>query len=189
MRITVHSLYGLLWLLKTSCVQHIHTKVLYTWELRDDCHLCIGACLQGERKSRMRNEDWKGTRASVSFNIYLFFTVLGLHCYTWVFSRYREQGSLLCGAWATSCGGFSSFGAQDLGCVGFSSCDAWTQWLRFSGSRAQTLELWCMGRLSCPEACGIFLDQGSNQCPLHCKVDSQPRDHQGSPVKVFFKQH
>ena len=22
-------------------------------------------------------------------------------------------------------------------------------------------------RLSCPEACGIFLDQGSNLCPLH----------------------
>ena len=25
--------------------------------------------------------------------------------------------------------------------------------------------------LSYPAACGIFLDQGSNQCPLHCKVD------------------
>ena len=27
-------------------------------------------------------------------------------------------------------------------------------------------------RLSCSVACGIFPDQGSNQCPLHCKVDS-----------------
>ena len=25
---------------------------------------------------------------------------------------------------------------------------------------------------SCPVACGIFQDQGSNQCPLHCKADS-----------------
>ena len=27
-------------------------------------------------------------------------------------------------------------------------------------------------RLSCSEACGIFLDQELNPCPLHCKVDS-----------------
>ena len=26
--------------------------------------------------------------------------------------------------------------------------------------------------LSCPAACGIFPDQGSNQCLLHCKADS-----------------
>ena len=35
--------------------------------------------------------------------------------------------------------------------------------------------------LSCPAACGIFLDQGSNQCPLHQQADSQPWGHQGSP--------
>ena len=29
-----------------------------------------------------------------------------------------------------------------------------------------------MRGLSCPTACGIFLDQGSNPCPLHCKADS-----------------
>ena len=47
--------------------------------------------------------------------------------------------------------------------------------------------LWPMGsvvvayKLSCAEACGIFLDQGSsNLCPLHYKVDSRPLDHQGS---------
>ena len=27
-------------------------------------------------------------------------------------------------------------------------------------------------RLSCPPACGIFLDQGSNPCPLHWQADS-----------------
>ena len=26
-------------------------------------------------------------------------------------------------------------------------------------------------RLICPEACGIFPDQGPNQRPLHCKAD------------------
>ena len=37
-------------------------------------------------------------------------------------------------------------------------------------------------RVSCPAACGTFPDQGSNQCPFHCKADSVPLDHQGSPI-------
>ena len=35
--------------------------------------------------------------------------------------------------------------------------------------------------LSCPLACGIFLDRGSNSFPLRWQVDSKPLDHQGSP--------
>jgi len=27
-------------------------------------------------------------------------------------------------------------------------------------------------RLNCCTACAIFPDQGSNQCPLHCKADA-----------------
>ena len=38
------------------------------------------------------------------------------------------------------------------------------------------LSLWSIGYtahgLSCPMACGSIPDQGSNQCPLHCKADS-----------------
>ena len=30
--------------------------------------------------------------------------------------------------------------------------------------------------ISCPEACGIFLDQESNPCPLQWQVDSLPLD-------------
>ena len=30
-------------------------------------------------------------------------------------------------------------------------------------------------------ACGIFPDRGTNPCPLHWQVDSQPLRHQGSP--------
>ena len=41
-------------------------------------------------------------------------------------------------------------------------------------------------RLRCPEACGIFPDQGSNLYPLHCRVDSQPLGHQGSPETSFL---
>ena len=36
-------------------------------------------------------------------------------------------------------------------------------------------------------ACGIFLNQGSNPCPLHWQVDSQPWHHQGSPWYIYFK--
>ena len=40
-------------------------------------------------------------------------------------------------------------------------------------------------RLSCPTACGIFLDQRWNLCPLHQQVDSLPLDHQGSPTTIL----
>ena len=40
---------------------------------------------------------------------------------------------------------------------------------------------------SCSAACGIFLDQGSNPCPLHWQADSQPLRHQGSPLVIFLK--
>ena len=36
--------------------------------------------------------------------------------------------------------------------------------------------------LSRPLACGIFPDQGSNLLPLHWQADSQPLDHQQSPL-------
>ena len=39
---------------------------------------------------------------------------------------------------------------------------------------------------SCSAACGIFPDQGSNPCPLHWRVDSQPLRHQGSPLHFFL---
>ena len=40
-------------------------------------------------------------------------------------------------------------------------------------------------RLSCSEAYGFFLDQGSNPGPLHWQVDSYLLCHQGSPVGRF----
>ena len=55
------------------------------------------------------------------------------------------------------------------------------------GARARGLQsLWDTGSvvavlLSCPSACGILLDQGSNLCPLLWQVDSSPLDHQGHP--------
>ena len=38
------------------------------------------------------------------------------------------------------------------------------------------------GLISCPVACGIFLDQGLNPCLLHWQADSLPLSYQGSPA-------
>ena len=43
--------------------------------------------------------------------------------------------------------------------AGFSSCGTWASVVVVHG-------------LSCSAACGIFLDQGSNPCPLHWQADS-----------------
>ena len=46
--------------------------------------------------------------------------------------------------------------------------------------------------LSCSVACGIFQDQGSNPCLLHCQVDFLPLSYQGSSPfkkKKFFFLH
>ena len=40
--------------------------------------------------------------------------------------------------------------------------------------------------LSCPKACGILPNQGSNRCPLHWQLDSYPLNHQGSLNHVCF---
>ena len=61
-----------------------------------------------------------------------------------------SRGYSSCSAQASHCGGFSCYRARALEC----------------GSVVAEL------RLSCPRACGIFLDQGSNPSPLHWQVDS-----------------
>ena len=82
-----------------------------------------------------------------------------------------------CGERAAHCGGLSHFGA---------------------GSRTSGLSSWGSGALdtgfivvahglSCSMTCGIFLDQGSNPCLLHWKVDSLPLSHQGSSRASFLK--
>ena len=57
--------------------------------------------------------------------------------------------------------------------------------LRSTGSRRAGSVIAAPG-LSCPAACGIFPDQGSNPCPLHWPTDSQPLRHQGSPTLLSF---
>ena len=40
--------------------------------------------------------------------------------------------------------------------------------------------------LSCSVARGLFPDQGLSPCPLHRQADSQPLDHQGSPILLIL---
>ena len=68
------------------------------------------------------------------------------------------------GAWASHCRGLS---------------------LRSVGSRRAGSVVVVHG-LSCSAACGIFLDQGSNPCPLHRQADSQPLRHEGSLLFYFL---
>ena len=59
--------------------------------------------------------------------------------------------------------------------------------LSIAEHRLQTCKLSsCGSGLSCPAACGIFPDQGSNPCPLHWQADSQLLRHQGSPIIWFL---
>ena len=57
--------------------------------------------------------------------------------------------------------------------------------LRSTGSRRAGSVIVAHGP-SCSAACGICPDQGSNPCPLHWQVDSQPLSHQGSPPHQFL---
>ena len=84
------------------------------------------------------------------FKIYLFLAALGLCCCMQAFF---------------SC---SSGGCSLLRCTGFS------MWWLFLLQHETSVVV--MHRLSCSVACGIFLDQGSNPCPLHFQRDSYPLD-------------
>ena len=87
----------------------------------------------------------------------LFLCVAVSSCSKWMLLFLRGTGGSGCGwvRWAY-CGGLS---LQSTGCgAGFSSCGSWA--IQSEGSVVVA------HRLRCSEACGIFLDQGLNPCPL-----------------------
>ena len=72
----------------------------------------------------------------------------------------------------------SSSGERGLLCWGSGLLTWWLLLLQSTGSRhagslaAALCSAVGVHGLSCPVACGIFLDQGSNLCPLHWQADS-----------------
>ena len=83
-------------------------------------------------------------------SVYLCLAVLGLGCSAQAFSSVGEQPAI-CGPRASHFGGISCCGEGALGHAGLVAV---------------------AHRLSCPEACGIFPDQGSNPGLLHWQMDS-----------------
>ena len=99
--------------------------------------------------------------------IFLNYLCMGLHCCLQAFCSCGEQGLLSsCDKRTYHCGAFSCCGAQALGALA---------------------SVVVVHGLSCSVACGIFLDQGSNLCPLHWQAGYYPLDHQGSPKASCFK--
>ena len=91
------------------------------------------------------------------FNKFIYF----LFIYFWL----RWVFIAVCGlSLVVASGGYSL-----LRCTGFSTVVASRCGARALGARASVV---VVRGLSCSAACGIFLDQGSNQCPLHWQADS-----------------
>ena len=105
------------------------------------------------------------------------------------FLQLRRVGSTLhCGARASDCGGFSCCRAWNPGvwasvvvARGLQSAGSVVVAHKLQGADSVVVA----HGLSCSTACGIFLDQGLNPCPLHWQVDSQPLHHQGSPKQCI----
>ena len=90
----------------------------------------------------------------ISF-FFFFLEDLFIYLAWWVFIATQDFSS-----WAS--GGYSIIAVHRLLTAGVSL-------LRHTGFRARAQQLWCMD-LVVSTVCGIFPDQGSNLCPLHCKV-------------------
>lgn len=54
----------------------------------------------------------------------------------------------------------------------------------FSWLQSSTASVVVVLGLTCPVACGILPDRGSNLCPLHWQTDASPLGHQGSPQRM-----
>ena len=119
--------------------------------------------------------------SAISFkhNFIHFLAVLSLCCCS-DFSLVAKEQELLsnyCGR-APHCGGFSCWGPHAPECAVFgSSVGSVVVAPRLQSTGLITV----VNVLSCFAACGIFPDQGSNPCLLHCQADSLPLSQQGNP--------
>ena len=96
---------------------------------------------------------------SYLFIYYYFLAALSLHCCTWAFSSCGERGQIFIVVHGLLIEVASPVAEHRLQAHGL-------QQLQHAGSVVVA------HGLSCSAACGIFLDQGSNPCPLHWQADS-----------------
>ena len=119
------------------------------------------------------------------FFFFFFLAVLGLRCCTQAFSSCGEQGLLFL-VMRRLLIAVASLVAEH----GLLACRLQQLWNMGSVVVAHGLQsagsVVVAHGLSCSTACGIFLDQSLNPCPLHWQVDSQPLSHQGSPSLLFL---
>ena len=109
------------------------------------------------------------------YYLFYFLAVLGLLCCMQAFSSCGKQGLLSSrDAQTSNCGGFC-YGAQALG--------AWASVVAAHGPQRVGSVVVVHG-LSCSTTCEIFLDQGSNLCPLYWQSESLPLCHQGTPQQT-----
>ena len=93
----------------------------------------------------------------ICLSFFFFKEHLFIYWLRWVL--FAAQAFFSCGEW-----GLLFVAVRELLIVVASCCGAWAlgAWASVVVAR----------ELSCPVACGIFPDQGSNPCPLHWQVDS-----------------
>ena len=107
----------------------------------------------------------------INLFIHLFLAALGLRCCTRAFSSCSKQGLLFVAVHGLLIAVASLVGEHELQARGL-------QQLWLAGLVVVACGLQSSGSvvvvhgLSCSAACGIFLDQRSNPCPLHWQVDS-----------------
>ena len=111
-----------------------------------------------------------------NFIAFLFIYLIYFYIYFWLCWVFVSVRGL---SLVASSGGHSS-----SRCAGLSLSRPLLLWS--TGSRCAGSAIVAHGP-SCSAACGIFPDQGSNQCPLHWQADSQPLHHQGSPGPCTLK--
>ena len=96
--------------------------------------------------------------------LFIFGCVGSLLLHTGFLQLRRGGATLCCSVQASHCGGFSCCGARALG-TGFSSCGTWASVVVACGLQSAGSVV-VVHRVNCSAACGIFLDQGLNPCPL-----------------------
>ena len=147
---------------QTTLVSQVCTSVITS----DFCSFCRISC----KSIRTMMTNWLHHKTGnaleikcpeISFFFFFFLVALALLCCTRGFSSCGERGLLFIAVHGLLMA-VASLVAE----------------FRFWSGKPSVV---VVHRHSCSAACGIYLDQGSNTCPLHWQVNSHPLYHQESP--------